>query len=71
MQTLLLSLTKPFGTDYAKGVEITDDKSNDMNRIKKNDNGSVDDVLVPGGKGTGTDYSAESVGLGNISFPSF
>lgn len=35
MQTLLLSLTKPFGTDYAKGVEITDDKSNDMNRIKK------------------------------------
>ena len=35
MQSLSLSLTKPFGTDYAKGVEITDDKSNDMNRIKK------------------------------------
>ena len=32
---MLLSLTKPFGADYAKGAEITDDKSNDMNRIRK------------------------------------
>ena len=35
MQSLLLSLTKPFRADYAKGAEITDDKSNDMNRIRK------------------------------------
>lgn len=69
MQSLLLSLTKPFGADYVKGAEITDDKSNGHEQDKKNGNCGVDDVLVPGG--TGTDYSAEPVGLGNISSPSF